>query len=378
MKKRLITGLITAASFISSAFAFSWGGMLDNASKVSANNDFSAIVFNQSNGIYLNLSANLKPDASLRFSAEGLYKYKLNCDFKEKETEFKNIADISLLKLSGNWTIAGGNLALSAGRFRYSDYSASVFSQTSDGLYLSYDNLKLKASLYGGYTGLLNRLNVSMVENEYEDKEQIYALCPKYIPVLADFSYKALFETHTVGGQVAAYFPVSDKNTMKAYGTLIANGYLGTLASYDARVTLGTEKFDGLMLDAMLDANFYLRSDLRITLGGEYVSGAQGGIKPFQTISNRSFGSSPFYNGVIVPKLAALYASGKLLAAVTERVIISIPESEAKLDGFDTAINLVYNVFSDLQCGLDAGAYICKESKEFTTFYATAKAALAF
>ena len=185
MKKRLITGLITAALFISSAFAFSWGGMLDNASKVSANNDFSAIVFNQSNGIYLNLSANLKPDASLRFSAEGLYKYNLNCDFKEK--------------LSGNWTIAGGNLALSAGRFRYSDYSASVFSQTSDGLYLSYDNLKLKASLYGGYTGLLNRLNVSMVENEYEDKEQIYALCPKYIPVLADFSYKALFETHTVG-----------------------------------------------------------------------------------------------------------------------------------------------------------------------------------
>ena len=378
MKKRIISGLIAAACVISSASAFSWGGMVDNNSKLSANHDFSAIVFNQSNGIYFNVAANLNSDASLRFTGEGLYKYNLNCDFKEKETKFKNIADLDLLKLSGGWTIGAGNLGLSAGRFKYSDFSNSVFTQTSDGLYLSYDTLKFKAGLYGGYTGLLNRLNVFMTENESEDGDQFYALCPKYVPVLADFSYKALFESHTVGLQLAAYFPVTDKNTTKAYGTLIANGYIGTIASYDARVTLGTEKFDGIMLDAVLDANLYLRSDLRLTLGGEYASGAQGSIKPFQTISARSFGGAPFYNGVIVPKLGAMYASGKLFASATERVIISMPENEAKLDGFDTTINLVYNVLSDVQFGLDAGAYICKESKELTNFYATAKAALAF
>ena len=96
MKKRIISGLIAAACVISSASAFSWGGMVDNNSKLSANHDFSAIVFNQSNGIYFNVAANLNSDASLRFTGEGLYKYNLNCDFKEKETKFKNIADLDL------------------------------------------------------------------------------------------------------------------------------------------------------------------------------------------------------------------------------------------------------------------------------------------
>lgn len=378
MKKLVISGLLATAFVFSSAFAISWGGMVDNNTKLSANNDLSAIVLNQSNGLYLNVTSNLNDDATLRFAGEGLYKYEFNCDFEAKDSKFKNIADVDLLKLSGDWNISNGHLGLALGRFKYSDFSGAVFSQISDGLYVSYDTLKIKASLYGGFTGLLNRLNVNMIENEYEDGEQFYALCPSYVPVLADFSYKALFETHTIGLQAAVYIPTSDKNTLKAYGTLIANGYLGTIASYDARVTLGSEKFDGLMMDAMLDANFYVRSDVRLTVGGEYASGEQGSIKPFQTLSSRSFGGAPFYNGVIVPKLGAMYASGKIFASVTERVIISMPEDEAKLDGFDTNVNVIYNVFSDVQFSLDAGAYICKESKDFSNYYATAKAVLAF
>ena len=77
-------------------------------------------------------------------------------------------------------------------------------------------------------------------------------------------------------------------------------------------------------------------------------------------------------------KLGALYTTKKLYASLTERVVISMPEKEAKLDGFDTSLNLVYNIFSDLQVGLDAGAYICKESKALSNYYATVKAVLAF
>ena len=377
MKKLIISGIL-AIAFICSAFAISWGGMVDNNSKLSANNDFSVMALNQSNGVYLSVNSNIIDGGSRRFSGEGLYKYEFNCNFDTKDTSFKNIADVDLLKLSGDWTISGGHLAMALGRYKYSDFSGAVFSQTSDGLYLSYDTMKMKASVYGGFTGLLNRLNVLMMENEYEEGEQFYALCPMYIPVLADFSYKALFNSHTIGLQAAAYIPVSDKNTMKAYGTVIANGYIGTIASYDARITLGTEKFDGLMMDAMLDANFYVNTNVMVTVGGEYASGAQGSLKPFETLSVRSFGKAPFYNGVIVPKLAAMYASGKIYASAIERVIIGMPEDEAKLEGFDTTVNVIYNLFSDVQLGLDAGAYICKETKEFTNYYATVKALLAF
>ena len=221
-----------------------------------------------------------------------------------------------------------------------------------------------------------------MIDNETDEDDQFYALCPKYIPVTADISYKALFETHTIGLQAAAYIPASDDYALKAYGTLIMNGFFGTVGSYDARVTAGSEKvddsFDGLMLDAKLDTNFYVGKNSMLTVGGEYVSGDQGSLKPFKTLSARGFGSSPFYNGVIVPKVGAMYAAGKMYANITERVLLAMPEDEIKLDGFDTSVNLVYNLFSDVQLGCNIGAYICTETKENSNYSATLKASLAF
>ena len=378
MKKKLLTSAVLLAFAVSSLAAFSWGGIVDNNSKMTANDDFSENRLKQSNGVYLFANTNIGQDGKLRFSAEGLYKYEFNADFKEDESTFQNILDVDLLKLSGSWAIADGKLSMSLGRFTFSDFSGSIFFQTSDGLFASYDSARFKASAYAGYTGLLNRLNVSMTESEYEEDEQIYALCPKYIPVLADFSYKVLFGSHTLGLQLAAFIPVSDDNDMKAYGTLIANGYIGTIASYEAKISLGTEKFDGLMLDTLFDVNFYVNSNIMATAGIEYVSGENGDLKPFQTLTVRSYGNAPFYNGLILPKLAAFYVKDKLYAGVTERIIVTMPEDEAKLDGFDTTVNVIYNLFSDLQLGCDAGVYICKEDKDFTSYFATIKAKLAF
>lgn len=376
--KKVVTGFIALSCLLASAAALSWGGLVDNNTRFSSNDDFTRLALNQSNGIYFSVNSNLNKNASMRIAAEGLYKYNASFDFKENETKFKNIADVNLLKFTGNWALGPGALALNLGRFQYQDFSGSVFSQVSDGAYISFDTLDVKASVYAGYTGLLNRLNVSMVDNETKDDDQFYALCPKYIPLAADISYKKLFEYHTVGLQAAAFLPLSDDYKMKAYGTLILNGYIGTLGSYDARVTLGTEKFDGLMLDAKLDGTFYASNNLMVTAGGEYVSGAQGDIKPFLTISSRSFGGAPVYNGVIVPKVGVMYVAGKFFASATERIIITMPKDEAKLDGFDTSVNVIYNAFSDLQLGCDIGAYICKETKTNSNYYATVKASLAF
>lgn len=376
--KKILSSTILFLTFVFSTFAFSWNGLIDNNSKLSANDDFSKLTFLQSNGVFLSLSHNLSETGNVRLTAEGMYKYFLNADIKSNKTTFKNVADLDLLKFSGDWMLGNSSLSLSAGRYQYSDYSGSVFAQLSDGAYVSFNTLKFGANLYAGYTGLLNRLNVSMTENESKDEDQFYALCPGYVPLLADLSYKALFETNTVGLQTACFLPVSGKNTMKAYATLIANGYLGTIASYDARITAGTEKFESLMLDAKLDANVFILSSLMASLGCEYVSGEQGSIKPFLTISSRAFGIAPFYNGVIVPKLGLMYASGNFYGSLTERVIISMPKDEAKFNGFDTALSLAYKVFSDLLVGCDAGAYICTETKELSNYFATIKASLSF
>ena len=376
MKKFTVSLILSLFCVFSSISAFSWSGIVDNNSKLSANDDFSAISLAQSNGVYLSAKSKLNEAGNLRFSAEGLYKYSLDCAFKEKQASFKNIADVDLLKVTGEWNIQKGVLTVNAGRFQYSDFSGVVFSQASDGVYAAYDALKFKASVYAGYTGFLNRLNVSMVENEVTGNEQFYALCPRYIPVMADFAYKALLETNTIGLQLAAYLPASSDYAFKLYGTLIGNGYIKTLGSYDVKLTVGTEKFDGLMLDAKVDTNFYINSNIVATAGAEYVSGGKAGFNPFVTLSSRSFGSAPVTDSVIVPKLAVMYVKDKLYGSVTERIIISM-EDEVKLHGFDTAINVIYNLFSDLQLGGDVGVYISKE-KELSNYFATIKASLAF
>ena len=377
MKKIILTALI-AASCVFSAAAFSWSGVVDDNTKFTANHDFSQPVLEQSNGIFLSASSSLAEAGNLRFAAEGMYRYVLTCDLKNSETNFKNIADLDLLKIAGEFSVGKGQLAFSAGRFQYSDYSATLFSQISDGLYLNYNTLKTKVSLYAGYTGLLNRLNVSMLENEYDANDNFYAFCPKYVPVVADFAYKALFDTNTIGLQGAAFIPVTDKNTLKTYGTFILNGALGRIGSYDAKVTAGTEKFETCMLDAKLDLNFFLGQMAMASVGGEYISGAQGELKPFVTISSRSFGNIPGFAGGILPKISVLFANDKLYASLTEKFVINMPENEAKFDGFDTVASVTYKLFSDVKLGFDAGAYICTETKELSNYFAAIKASLAF
>ncbi len=382
MKKFIISGIL-AITFLSSASALTWSGLIDNNSKLSSNHNFSDLNLNQSNGIYLSLASNLNKSGSMRFTAEGLYKYNLAVNLKSGNTSFSNIADIDLLKFSGDWNLGGGSLSVNLGRFQYSDFSGVVFSQVSDGAYISFNTLKTKTSIYAGYTGLLNRFNVSMTDtlSIIEDKNkdaQWYDFCPMYIPVAADFSYKALFGTNTLGLQGAAFIPLSDKYTLKGYGTIVLSGYLGTIGSYDARFTAGTEKFESLMLNGKLDLNFYLGKSTMLTAGGEYASGKTGDIKPFLTITSRAFGNAPFTNGVIVPKLGLMYASGSFYGCFTERVVLAMPENEVKLEGFDSSLNLIYNLFSDVQIGCDLGAYICTETKESSFYFATLKASLSF
>ncbi len=378
MKKIILSTFLAVSCLFSSLSALTWSGIIDNNSKLSANNDFSQLGLKQSNGVYLSLASNLNEAGNLRFVAEGLYKYSLNCVFPAGSVSFTNILDVDLLKFAGNWTIGDGLFALSLGRFQYSDFSGFVFSQVSDGAYLSYDTLKTKTAIYAGYTGLLNRLNVSMAENMYGPGDQLYALCPKYVPVAADFTYKALFGSNTLGFQALCFIPVTEENTMKFYGTLVANGYFGTLASYDIRVTLGTEKFESLMLDVKLDTNFFVNSNLAVLAGAEYASGNQGSIKPFLTLSTYTFGNSPIRNGAIVPKVGLVFAANKIYAGLTERVILSMPADQIAFNGLDTSVNVLYNLFSDVQLGLDIGAYICIESKDLSNYFATLKASLAF
>lgn len=378
--KKLLT-VCTFAFFICTAnlSAFSWGGVIDNNSRFAANNDLSQKSLIQTNDLFLSFSSMLGKSGTMKIAGEGLFKSTyaavLTPDFDGTDLQ---VADCDLLKFSGNWSVGSGAVSLNLGRFQMSDITGSVFAQTSDGLSLAYNGLSAKAGLYAGYTGLLNRLNVSMVDNEADDAK-IYALCPAYIPVLVDLAYKTLFETSTIGLQADAFIPKdSKKNTMKLYGTLYLTGPLSTAGTYSLMGTLESEKFKTFMLDAKADFNFYLGTSAVTNLGVEYASGENGPFHSFTTITARSLYNGTNTAGLIIPKLSVMYAKNTFFASITEKCVITMPEKKAKLDGFDTSVSLLFNILSDVQMGVDGGAYICLENKESSNYFLTIKASLAF
>ena len=379
MKKTLISGLLALFCFSASLSAFSWSGLIGNESKFSENSDFSSLSLSQTNNLYLSFATFIGDSKNMKLTGEGLFKNSLAAVLTpEADTADTPIVDCDLFKFSGNWSIGRGLLSLDLGRFRISDFSAAVFSQVSDGLNLSYSNLYLKLGLYAGYTGLLNRLNVSMVENEYDDSK-FYALCPAYIPVLFDFSYKTLFETNTIGFQGSFFVPVDmEKNTMKAYGTLSLSGPLSTFGTYSVMGTFGTEKFESFMLDAKADINVYIGTVGMVNAGYEYISDESESLHGFKTISARSLYNGALTSGLMIPKLSFILAKNSVYFSLTEKVIISNIAVETELNGFDTSLSLIGNILSDVQLGLDAGAFISVKDENQNNYYMTLKASLAF
>jgi len=376
--KKLFFTLVLSVCFFTSAFGVSWSGLVDNNSKISSNNDFSTFLLRQSNGIYLSVKIPVSKKGNILFSAEGLYKYNLDYNFKTNTKSFKNIADCDFLNLTGSWKINNGTFKFNAGRFLVSDFSANAFTQISDGVLLSYSNSKIAANIYGGYTGLLNRLNVSMADNVSESKDDFYRFCPQYVPVIADISYKTLFKKHTIGLQGEMFIPVSDKLQSKTYFTLLLKGPVNRFCNYKASFTLGTIKFEKYMFDAIADINFFVIPSGMLTAGVEYTSSKKDSIINFAPVTSRSLVNDPYFTGGILPKIAFMYSKNLFYASLTGKGVIAIAD-ESKFRGIDATFDLVYNIFNDLQVGCNVTAFFgIEDAAKASNYSATAKVKVAF
>ena len=379
MKKILST--FVALLFISTfASAFSWSGLVDNTTKGSTSTMESFGLY-QTNGIYLSMNVPLSKTGNLSFVTEGMYKYTLTANSKAGNPVFTNIADLSLFKIGGNWKVGNNVLTLNAGRFSYSDLSSVIFSQASDGLYFTYDSTSLKVSLYAGYTGLINSLNVTMLDPSSTSNSQFYNLCPGYIPLAADFAYKTLFGANSVTLQAIYFLDPKRELTDKFYGTLSLSGPISSIASYNLLASLGSENFKNLMLYSSANFSFYLGNFAVVSAGAEYASGQNGPFTAFRTITSRT---AYYANGgmetssILMPKVSAMFVFGKLYANITEKVVFSLPGSEITGQGSDTSLSLICNVMSDVQIGTDINVYADFTSSAMNYYAASLKASLAF
>lgn len=376
MKKLILAGIV--ACLLAPAFALTWNGLLDNNTFVSSNNDFTTIALQQSNGLHLSVNAPFNTSGTLKFTAEGSFKYKLPIPQAE-DKKLQLIADVDLLKFSGKWTIGKGIVAVDLGRFLISDISGSVFAQKSDGISLSYDALKYKVGAYAGYTGLQNRLNVTMLNNPVE-QTNFYGLTAGYVPVMVNYTYKTLFETNTLGLQGELFIPVTVENkTSYLYGTLMMNGPIGVIGAYTLKATAGLSDYKNLMVDGSLDVNFYLANTAIFIVGGEFVSFEKDLLHSFVSITSRTVTTDSMFTGGLLPKLSLIYAKNSFMASLTGKGVIAMGDA-VKFHGIDASVNILYNIFSDLQVGCDLTAFvgIDNDVKQATNYTATVKASLAF
>jgi len=374
--KKILCALSVLAVLSASLAAFTWSGLVDNTTK-GTSSDFSVIGLNQSNGLYL--SMNTGRSGALSFSAEGLYKY--NYSKTGDVSSFTNIVDVDLLKLSGRWAVSSGYINLSAGRFSLGDSSGVVFSQTSDGLYLSYETSTVKTAFYGGYTGLLNSLNVSMNAKGTGTNTQFYNLSASYIPLSAEIAYSFVSGSGSVGLQ-ALYFidPINDLQS-QFYSTLSFRGSFLSSGSYSLAATVGSTEFNNLMMYVKASCSYIVAGCGILSIGGEYASGKQGPFSAFNTITSRTacnLGGGTSTSGIIMPVISAAYVNRSVYASLNEKIVSVMPEDEIKFEGFDTGLNIIYNLFSDVQLCVDINAFIDINDSSLNYYSGTIKASLAF
>ena len=378
MKKIITSCIIVLSCLFSAAYAFSWNGVFDNNTKVYTSN-FKSSSFTQSNDVYLSLNVPFSKNRYL--VTEGLLKYDLT--LSSGGTEFTPIVDLDLLKFTDSYAFGNGIISYSIGRFNFNEASGTYFTQCSDGAYVTYDSLKIKGGLYVGYTGLLNSLNVGMAEENPNSKNKsFYNLCVGYIPINAEFFYKTLFDTNRIGLQISYFYNTQKNNTNgmtdKFYGTLSLGGPITTIGAYNFKGIFESAGFKTVSIDSKLDLSFYI-GKIGVAGGGiEYIPGKlSDSFVPFTSITARSVTNGAVNSGIF-PKLNCTVVYNNMYATFTEKLVLAMPEKQMSFRGFDTTINFVCNIFSDLQVGCDITAYIDIKEASSSNYTAAVKASLSF
>lgn len=355
MKKFLIT-LISIFYLSSSLAAFEWGGLLREDFKF-ISTDFTPEnnFYRQSNTASIWFKAPFSPKGSWYIANQESYKYYL--DFANGDKVFTSIFDIDLFKLAGQVQAGRFTLSSAFGRFSLSDLTGKVFNQNADGIYLNFARPSVNYSLYFGYTGFLNSLNVTMLDENgigVIGNDSIYSFAHKYIPFSLSMEIPNAFFNQTLKVQANAFLDCED-NFNRYYLDLGLNGHILGPLYYSAVSCFGFANFNSLSNFTTLNLQLFIGSILRLKFGLDYASGSQFGLSPFIGFTSyTAYYSSnyPELSGLILPNVDFSLTFGKFYTNMNVTAVFGYPESEIYFKGFNASVNLMLSIFSDLQMGL--------------------------
>ena len=321
------------------------------------------IPFNKKGTTFLSL------EASLSHSYEKIFG-----DNSNSENNF--IADLNILKFSSIIECSAGKFFLDAGRLFLPDLSQSVFAQSLDGASAQFSASWLDVSVFGGYTGLLNLKNISVLnsggyvwEPGDEDENDFYDFCAPYIAggVKISLPYLLLNQTISLEGlgfwdtEGPADSPEDEDN--RFYGTLRLDGPLAPMVFYGLSGTASSTDFSDFGF--LGRANISLFPDFKsssVTISASYASGDRGPFVPFigfTQVTACLSADEPIYSGI---SKAGLFASivpiDRLYCAVGgDAVFLDRDDNAFDYYGFQVYGNAKYYLFSDLALTLFASHF---------------------
>ena len=376
MKKFLLV-IFSFFLFCGNLFAFEWGGLFKNESKMelmldSENENKQSSTFSQNNGLFLWLSTPISQDENWIFKTEISYNFKYN---SVSDTKIQNILDCGLLKVSGLIPLKTGLIDIAFGRFSVSDKTGSIFSTTSDGVSCNVHLPRFNLGVYTGYTGFTNLLTGNGFNGFVADSNvQLYILQAGSIPVICNFELPSLFANQSLSVQALLDFDCTKTKSIgnKIYGTLALEGPIISKLFYSFQTTFGTEAFGNVMNSTSLKVMCYPLQFFNFNVGVQYASGDELVFAPFKTVTANAINPiiDAQYTDGVFPTVALIFFSGPFYSKFEITGALNL------FDGFDSAdlffkgvygrLSASLNIYSDLQIGLDMNAFVNMNQADFS------------
>ncbi len=368
-----------------SAFGFETATIINSTTKAWSNDidevdKFEDLDFDNRETLTLSAKQPLKNDGSQYIAVEGNVAYKYVNDATGHSDDLTT-ADLTLLKYTGVFELGDAKSVMNIGRFFVSDYTGLVFAQTSDGAMFQHLENKAQASVYAGWTGLLNAQNVTMLDStEFSyDRDKLYDFASSYFVGSMSLSFPYVIFNQTLSAECISLFGTDGINgdnsqTWRLYGTVALNGPLASNVFYTAYSTFAKEAEKDMMNLSALMLDFYPGyKDIDIGASFYYATAEKDGKSAFKGITSQTATLSfeePQYSALLKAGSAfSIKPIPSILAKLGADAVFAYHDEEGKMapngnlgyHGFQVFVNASYQIFTDLKANLSFSDFIGKE-----------------
>lgn len=372
--KRSLISILFAMLLLPSSFGYEWGLSLVNSTEFKGQ-EFDSLKLNQNDSLSLWTKIPFNKSNSSYLVGDVSYHFKYE-DAGNNPVGFQNIVNLNMFKFVSELSFNNVNkMFIMAGRFPIVDSSRKVFAQSSDGLYLKYAGVFTNISLYGGYTGLLNSKEVTVLtpsETKYKEaSNDFYTLAPKYVPISVMFNFPSLFANQQLNIQGWGFLDLNGDDFNRYYANIELDGYLAKGLHYSLSSVFGTVNFENLMNCSELAIKYFVSEPFALQCSALYASGKNEIFDAFTGVTSNSvilaYENTECSNLFKAELGAVVSVLQKCLISAKGAYVADFTEESMDYRGIQWESNIIWNIFDDVQLSASMGQFYGQDSKDNQT-----------